>query len=238
MHSTLNPKPTDLIVRYFEQIALEDEQMARTPADDAARHPPAANNIQVPGDRPWFGRSAGRGFVGLLLAACIGVAAVAWQSYGDAAKPNREMGAAVRPVFMAAAGKPGAPRATEPTCRSGVRGDGSTSATGTSGAARSGRRCADRSCPISRIGAVAPVDGARSRNRGARDRTAQGQHRAAQDQPGTNDPRQCEGRRAVQGEPRTNGARYCQRFRAEPAAQDISASAAADCHPDAQAGAG
>jgi hypothetical protein len=87
MHSTLNPKPTDLIVRYFEQIALKDEQMARTPADDAARHPPAANNIQVPGDRPCFGRSAVRGFVGLLLAACIGVAAVAWQSYGDAAKP-------------------------------------------------------------------------------------------------------------------------------------------------------
>jgi hypothetical protein len=87
MDSTPNPKPTDPVVRYFEQIALEDEQMARTPADDAARHPPAGNNIQVPGDRPSFGRSAVRGFIGLLLAACIGVAAVAWQSYGDAAKP-------------------------------------------------------------------------------------------------------------------------------------------------------
>src|ERR1700730_14687884 len=86
MDSTLNPKPTDPLVRYFEQIA-EDEQMARTPADDAARHPPAANNIQVPGDRPSFGKSAVRGFIGLLLAACIGVAAVAWRSYGDAAKP-------------------------------------------------------------------------------------------------------------------------------------------------------
>src|SRR5260221_4209796 len=77
------------------------------------------------------------------------------------------MGAAVRPVFIAAAGKTGAPRATEPTCRSDVRGDGSTSATGTSGADCSGRRRADRS---SGIGAVAPVDGARCRNRGARDR--------------------------------------------------------------------
>jgi hypothetical protein len=86
MDSTLNPKPTDPLVRYFEQIA-QDEQIARTPADDAARHPPAANKIQVPGDRPSFGRSAVRGFIGLLLAACIGVAAVAWQSYGDAAKP-------------------------------------------------------------------------------------------------------------------------------------------------------
>jgi hypothetical protein len=88
MHSTLNPKPPDPIARYFEQVALEDEQIARTLADDAARHPPAAvNNVQVPGDRPSFGRAAVRGFVGLLLAACIGVAAVAWQSYGDAAKP-------------------------------------------------------------------------------------------------------------------------------------------------------
>jgi hypothetical protein len=81
MHSTLNPEPPDPIARYFEQVAL-DEQIARTLADDAARHPPAAvNNVQVPGDRPSFGRPAVRGFVGLLLAACIGVAA-----YDDAAK--------------------------------------------------------------------------------------------------------------------------------------------------------
>jgi hypothetical protein len=88
MHSTLNPKPPDPIARYFEQVAIEDEQIARTLADDAARHPPAGvNNVQVPGDRRSFGRPAVRGFVGLLLAACIGVAAFAWQSYGDAAKP-------------------------------------------------------------------------------------------------------------------------------------------------------
>jgi hypothetical protein len=81
MHSTLNPEPPDPIARYFEQVAL-DEQIARTLADDAERHPPAAvNNVQAPDDRPWFGRPAVRGFVGLLLAAGIGVAA-----YDDAAK--------------------------------------------------------------------------------------------------------------------------------------------------------
>jgi hypothetical protein len=81
MHSTLNLEPPDPIARYFEQVAL-DEQIARTLADDAERHPPAAVNIvQAPDDRPWFGRPAVRGFVGLLLAACIGVAA-----YDDAAK--------------------------------------------------------------------------------------------------------------------------------------------------------
>src|SRR6266850_2021828 len=40
----------------------------------------------VPGNRPLFDRPAVRGFTGLLLAACIGVAAIAWKSsYGDAA---------------------------------------------------------------------------------------------------------------------------------------------------------
>ena len=81
MHSTLNLEPPDPIARYFEQVAL-DEQIARTLADDAERHPPAAVNIvQASDDRPWFGRPAVRGFVGLLLAAGIGVAA-----YDDAAK--------------------------------------------------------------------------------------------------------------------------------------------------------
>src|SRR5260370_33621736 len=97
MHSTLTPEQTDPrnvcarvdeeIARTYEQIALVDEQLSKL-AHDAARHPPAAvNNVQVPGRRPSFGRRAIRGFVGLLLAACIGVAAIAWQSsYGDAAK--------------------------------------------------------------------------------------------------------------------------------------------------------
>src|SRR6266850_1521767 len=96
--STLNREQTDPqnvfarvheeIARAYEQIAVADKQIARTLAQDAARHPPAAvNNVQVPVDRPSFGRPAVRGFVGVLLAACIGVAAIAWQSsYGDAAK--------------------------------------------------------------------------------------------------------------------------------------------------------
>jgi len=95
--STLNREQTDPqnvfarvheeIARAYEQIAVADKQIARTLAQDAARHPPAAvNNVQVPVDRPSFGRPAVRGFVGVLLAACIGVAAIAWQSNGDAAK--------------------------------------------------------------------------------------------------------------------------------------------------------
>jgi hypothetical protein len=44
------------------------------------------NNVRVPGDRPSIGARAIRAFIGFLLALCIGVAGVAWQSYGDAAK--------------------------------------------------------------------------------------------------------------------------------------------------------
>src|SRR6202163_3150319 len=102
MDSTLNPEQTDPrgvfsraeIARAFEQIGAADEPLMSTPAQDAARPPAAtppaaAKNVQVPGDRPSLVRPAVRGFVGLLLAACIGVAAIAWQSsYGDAAKQS------------------------------------------------------------------------------------------------------------------------------------------------------
>ena len=100
MDSTVNPEQTDPrgvfsraeIARAFEQIGAADEPLMSTPAQDAARPPAAtppaaAKNVQVPGDRPSLVRPAVRGFVGLLLAACIGVAAIAWQSaYGDAAR--------------------------------------------------------------------------------------------------------------------------------------------------------
>jgi hypothetical protein len=96
MHSTLNPEQTDPrnvfvhvneeIARAYEQIALADEQIARTLAQEAASHP-SDPKTRMTGDRPAIGRPAVRGFVGLLLAACIGVAAIGWQSsYGDAAK--------------------------------------------------------------------------------------------------------------------------------------------------------
>jgi uncharacterized coiled-coil protein SlyX len=72
----------------YEQIARADEQLARVTEklskmeQDAARHPAA-----VPRRKPSRGGSALRGLIGLLLAACIAVAAFASRSsYGDAAK--------------------------------------------------------------------------------------------------------------------------------------------------------
>src|SRR5882724_5276217 len=63
------------ITRAGEEIARADEQLSKLEHD------------AVPGNRRLFGRPAVRGLTGLLLAACIGVAAIAWQSsYGGAAK--------------------------------------------------------------------------------------------------------------------------------------------------------
>jgi uncharacterized membrane protein YccC len=97
MHSTPNSEQTDPrnvfahvneeITRAYEQIALANEQIARTLAQDATRHPSDHPETRMTSDRPAIGRPALRGFVGLLLAACIGVAAIGWQSsYGDVAK--------------------------------------------------------------------------------------------------------------------------------------------------------
>ena len=120
---------------------------------------------------------------------CLRLAvAVLWRCFQAG---YRKVGAAARPDFITDARKPAAPRAAEPPYRSGDRGEDGTSATGTSSSDPTGRCRADRRRrPVSRVGAVAPVDGARSCNRGARDR-------AAQDQPGTNGPRQCGARRAA-----------------------------------------
>jgi hypothetical protein len=111
MDTTLNPNQTDppnvLVARAdeglahaHEQIARADEEIARAEEQlsklerEAARHPSdhpqtRMNTFRpaVPGKRPSLGGRAVRGFIGLMLAACIGVAAFVWQSpYGDAAR--------------------------------------------------------------------------------------------------------------------------------------------------------
>jgi hypothetical protein len=107
MNSIPNPKqtnPHDVAVaalkEAYEQFGRADEQLARVDEQvskleqDAVPHPSdpqtPINTFQpfVPGDRPLLGGQAVRAFIGLILAACIGVAAMAWQSpsYRDAAR--------------------------------------------------------------------------------------------------------------------------------------------------------
>jgi hypothetical protein len=115
MHSTLQPKQTDdphdvLEVASDAVVVAPGDELTNV-LRDAARHlsdpqthtgsgfsagppvppvvttfRPAVNNVQVPGRRRSIGRRALRAFTALLLAACIGAAAIAWQSQGEAAK--------------------------------------------------------------------------------------------------------------------------------------------------------
>jgi hypothetical protein len=92
--STVNPdaalaaRADERLVHAYEQIARADEQLARVTEqlsrleqEDARR--PAA----VPALQPSRGRPALRGFIGFVLAACIGGAAVASKSsYGEATR--------------------------------------------------------------------------------------------------------------------------------------------------------
>jgi hypothetical protein len=56
------------------------------PPVDTTFRPTAVNDVQIPGLRPSIGRRAVRAFKALLLAACIGAAAIAWQSSGNVTK--------------------------------------------------------------------------------------------------------------------------------------------------------
>ena len=119
MDTTLNPKQTDprhvlseradeelahaynQITRAGEEIARAEEQLSKL--ERAARH-------AAPGKRRSLGGRAVRGFIGLMLAACICVAALVWQSrYGDA---SRQIVARLAPQLVAIAlplEKPGLP---------------------------------------------------------------------------------------------------------------------------------
>jgi hypothetical protein len=96
-----DPKQTDphdvaiaAVKEAYEQIGRADEQLARVDeqvsklGQDAASHPSnQQKRLAVPSRRSSRGRLALLGLIGFLLAACISVAAFAWQwPYGHVAK--------------------------------------------------------------------------------------------------------------------------------------------------------
>jgi hypothetical protein len=85
------------------------------PPVDTTFRPAAVDNVRVAGDRPSIGGRVIRGFIGFLLAICIGVAAAAWQSYGGAAQ---QMIARWAPQFVPISSppqKPGLPGQAGPS---------------------------------------------------------------------------------------------------------------------------
>jgi hypothetical protein len=92
--ATMAARLEEANARAYEQYKLrrEDKQPSKLPQD--AAHQPSEDpqipvdrfGTTVPSDQPsLFGRRALR-ITGLLLVACIGGAAIAWQPYGDAVK--------------------------------------------------------------------------------------------------------------------------------------------------------
>src|SRR5882757_7921350 len=100
MSSMPNPEQTDphdvavaalkqayqLIGRAEKQLPRVNEQVSKL-EPDAARHPSdQQKRVAVVPRRSSRGRLVLQGLIGLLMAACIGAASVAWWSHGDAAK--------------------------------------------------------------------------------------------------------------------------------------------------------
>jgi hypothetical protein len=216
MNSMPNPKQTDphdvaiaALKEACEQIGRADEQLARVDEQvskleqDAARHPSdQQKRLAVPGRRSSRGRLALQGLIGLLLAACICVAAFAWQSpYGHAAKliiarwaPQRVSTSSLPLEKQELPAQPSPPTVDVATANAALPQPAPLAQT-------TPQDVAPTAAPLSpELTQLAPDDGARSRKRGARDR-------AAQDQPGTNGPRQRKPRPAAQGGAGTNGSR-------------------------------
>jgi hypothetical protein len=135
MNSMPNPKQIDphddavaALKQAYEQIG-RDKQLPRVDKQvskleqNAARHPSdQQERLAVPGRRSSRGKLALQGLIGFLFAACIGAAAIAWQSHGDAAKamfarwvPQSDLTSSLAPKnLVRAQPSPPAVQASEP----------------------------------------------------------------------------------------------------------------------------
>lgn len=137
MNSMPNPKqidPHDVAVaalkQAYEQIGRADKQLPRGDKQvskleqNAARHASdQQKRLAVPGRQSSRGKLALQGLIGLLLAACVGAAAIAWQSHGDAAKamfarwaPQSDLTSSLAPKNLVPA-KPNPPAVQASTAR-------------------------------------------------------------------------------------------------------------------------
>src|SRR5258708_3010252 len=235
MHSTLNPKQTDdphdflVVAPDIVLIAPADAEHSSL-APDAMRYPSdpqshigsdfsagiavppvdtfraaAVNNVQVPGERGSIGKSAVRAFTALLLAACLGLAAIAWQSSGNVAK---QIIAKWAPKFILTSllpslENPGLPEQPSPPTVQ----------------VSAAKAAPPQPAPLAQTAPEGVAANAAS---------AQLLHAMALDLATARQEIE-----AAQG--KTNVPRHCQGFQAEPEAQDISASAAVGRRAGAQA---
>ena len=241
MSSTSTPKAIEphnaLVARADEQLAHAHEQIARA-GEELARLSEQIAKMERDSRAPTFGRTwpaitaqkAGApdprrlAAGGVRCCRCLGFAVVLWRRGQAGCRP---LGAAARFNCIIAAGKYAASRAAHSIYRSAARsiyrsigcGGGSTTASNALTSDRTARRRADSYRGACRSDTVAANDGSRSRECGAKHRTAQGE-------PATNSQRQFKSHWGAQGEPGRDKTRAREGFRAEPA-QDVTASDAA-----------
>jgi len=175
------------------------------PPVDTTFRPAAVNNVQVPGERGSIGKSAVRAFTALLLAACLGFSAIAWQSSGNVAK---QIIAKWAPKFiltslLPALENPGLPEQPSPPTVQ----------------VSAAKAAPPQPAPLAQTAPEGVAANAAS---------AQLLHAMALDLATARQEIE-----AAQG--KTNVPRHCQGFQAEPEAQDISASAAVGRRAGAQA---
>jgi hypothetical protein len=269
MQSTLNLTPTDphadphdhvLVARVAEEFSeLAHDAIGRPSADvqthigadfaagpsvlpvDTTFRAAAVNDGQIRGGRPSAGKRAIRSFIGFLLAVCIGAAAFAWQSYGDAARQTIAKWAPQLGLTS-----------SPPLENSGLSEPTSPPAVQASAAKAAAAQTIDPAQPAV-TNTAAPPSGAQSLQSLAADLANAGQQiaqlkasieqlKTSQEQ---NVPRHCQGFRGenLRGQSfRGQGFRResfrDQACRTEPAAQGIAASAAAGCGAGAPADAG
>ncbi len=235
MNSTPLPKATEppnaVTARADEQLAHAHEQIVRADKDlarlseqlakmerDAAPPAPAGPGPQSPPGKPALRAPRRPGAGGVHRGRCPGFAIVLWRRGQAGCRP---LGAATGFNAIVAAGKCAASRAARAIHRS-SGGGGRTAASNAGGSGRTARRRAGSCRGACRSHAVAANDGARSRESGAKHRTARGE-------PATDRQRQFKSHRRAQGEPGRDKTRAGEGFRAEP--EGVTASGAACPRP-------
>ncbi len=158
------------------------------PSIDAVFRPAPANDVRGSRDRRPMAARVARAVIALLLGACISLAAVAWKSYGEAAKRTI---AALTTQFVASSSQPEQPALAAQSAPPAVQADAANASSPQPAAlTHSAPNAVPPSAELSAdLRAVAPVHVARSRNLETGGRRAQGRHGAAQGQPATSGSR-------------------------------------------------
>ena len=176
----------------LKHAALDFKPGSMVASVDAAFRPASANDVRGSGERRSMASRVARAVIALLLGACISLAAVAWKSYGEAA---RKTIAALTTQFVVTSSQPEQPvLATQPAAPAVQAAANAAPPQPAPPTQTAPNAVAPSTNSAPELGAVAAVHVARSRGPAAGGRGAQGRHGSAQGQPAASAPRHSQGR--------------------------------------------